>query len=206
MKKGMCITYKVSNALYVNVTNACTNSCDFCIRNNGDGAYGSESLWLLYEPSVDEILSSIFSHTLSDFSELVFCGYGEPTCRLDAICEVARRVKAKSDIKIRVNTNGQANLIAKRDTAPDFSVFDSVSISLNASNSEKYESICHPVYKNKTFPAILEFARNVKNYVQNVQFSIVDDGLSEKEITECRLIAEKTGVPLRIREYIPPSR
>ena len=79
MKKSMCITYIVEDKLYVNITNRCSNRCDFCIRNNGDGAYGSDSLWLEREPTTDEILASVFSHDLNTFPELVFCGYGVPT-------------------------------------------------------------------------------------------------------------------------------
>ena len=56
MKKDMTVTYIVDGALYINVTNRCTNNCEFCIRKNGDGAYGSDSLWLIREPSEEEIL------------------------------------------------------------------------------------------------------------------------------------------------------
>ena len=79
----MCITYTVEGVTYVNVTNRSSSRCDFCIRNNGDGAYGSDSLWLEREPTFDEILESVFSLYLSYAKELVFCGYGEPSYRLD---------------------------------------------------------------------------------------------------------------------------
>ena len=85
MKKAMTITYEVEGALYVNVTNRCTNRCEFCIRNNKDGAYGSDSLWLEREPTTDEILNSIFSHDIIAFPELVFCGYGEPLIKIDEV-------------------------------------------------------------------------------------------------------------------------
>ena len=111
MKKGMCITYTVERGLYINVTNRCSNRCEFCIRNNGDGAYGSESLWLEREPTLEEIISDIAKRDLSQFDEVVFCGYGEPTERLEVIREVALWIRSKSDIQIRLNTNGHANLI-----------------------------------------------------------------------------------------------
>ena len=38
--KGMTITYEVGNSLYLIITKRCSNRCDFCIRQNGDGAYG----------------------------------------------------------------------------------------------------------------------------------------------------------------------
>lgn len=207
MKKSMCITYIVEGKLYVNITNRCSNRCEFCIRKNGDGAYGSDSLWLEREPTREEIIKSIFSHDLADFSELVFCGYGEPTYRLDDAVAVAREVKGRyHDIKIRINTNGQSDLILDRDTAPDFAgAFDVVSISLNTPNREKYQSLCHSVYGEKSFDALLLFALRVKNYVPLVQLSAVKQTLSNEEIEICKNISESLGVTLRLRDYIPPE-
>ena len=112
MTKSMTVTYEVDSGLYVNITNRCTNRCDFCIRNNGDGAYGSDSLWLVREPTVEEILDSIFSRDLTKYSELVFCGYGEPTVRLDDMRAVALAVKEREPgMTVRVNTNGHSDLI-----------------------------------------------------------------------------------------------
>lgn len=204
MNEAMTICYVVEGSLYVNVTNRCTNSCDFCIRNNGDTAYGSDTLWLKREPDADEIFDAIVAYEPTKYRELVFCGYGEPTMRLYDIIEVAKKVKkAYPVLKIRLNTNGHSDLIFGIDTAPLYKgAFDSVSISLNTPSAEKYVEICHPVYKEKTFAAILSFAKNVKNYVQYVQFSLVDAFLTEEEIEECRHISESVGVNLRIREYI----
>ena len=204
MKKSMCITYEVGDGLYVNVTNRCTNSCDFCIRKNGDGAYGSDSLWLISEPTVEQILESVFERDLRKYSEVVFCGYGEPSVRLSEVKEVAVTIKNRfPSLPIRINTNGHSDLIHGRNTAADYAgVFDTVSISLNTPNTVKYMEICHPVYKEKAFPAILEFAKNVKYYVQNTMFSLVGDFLSEQEICECKRISEELGVQLKIREYI----
>ena len=204
MKKGMCITYEVDGGLYINVTNRCSNRCSFCIRNNGDGAYGSDSLWLEREPSEDEILDSVFSRDLLKYKEIVFCGYGEPTYRLDTAMAVALKIKERyPNIKIRVNTNGQSDLILGRNTAPDYEgAFDTVSISLNTPNPDKYNEICKPVYRNKAFDAIIEFAKNVKNYVPFVAFSVVRQTLTEEELNECEKIAERVGVALRVREYI----
>ena len=102
----MCITYEVDGSLYINLTNKCSNNCDFCIRNNGDGAYGSDSLWLLREPTADEVLESVFSRDLLSYREVVFCGYGEPTERLEVLRKVALGIKEKyPGVKIRVNTN-----------------------------------------------------------------------------------------------------
>ncbi len=207
MKKSMCITYIVEDKLYVNITNKCSNRCEFCIRNNGDGAYGSDSLWLEREPTREEILDSIFSHDLSAFPELVFCGYGEPTYRVDDAVYVAKQVKEKyPEIKIRINTNGQSDLILGRKTAPIYEgAFDVVSISLNTPSAEKYQQICHCIYGEAAFDALLEFAGEVKHYVPTVLLSAVKETLNSEEIEQCKEICQRLGVTLRLRDYIPPE-
>ena len=204
MKRSMTVTYEVEGSLYVNVTNRCTNRCDFCIRNNGDGAYGSDPLWLEREPSVEEIIRAISERELSKYREIVFCGYGEPSERLKDVREVALRIKTEHPkVKIRINTNGHSDLILGIDSAPFYKdAFDSVSISLNTPSSEKYVEICHPVYGKEAFDAIIKFAKNVKNYVQNVAFSVVRQTLTERELSECEKIARECGISLRVREYI----
>ena len=207
MRKSMCITYIVEDKLYVNLTNKCSNRCEFCIRNNGDGAYGSDSLWLEREPTREEILESIFSRDLSVFPEIVFCGYGEPTYRLDDAVYVAKVVKEKyPEMKIRINTNGHSDLIWGRDTAPDYEgAFDIVSISLNTPTAEKYQAICHSVYGEKSFDALLQFAGNVKKYVPTAILSAVKETLTSEEIALCEKISADLGVTLRLRDYIPPE-
>ena len=204
MKKSLTVTYEVAGALYVNITNACTNRCDFCIRNNADGAYGSASLWLTHEPSVNEIVASITDSVPERYREIVFCGYGEPTTRLSVMLDVARIIKNKyPDIKIRVNTNGQSDLIHGKNTAPMYEgLIDTVSVSLNAPTAENYDSICHSVYGKCAFAAVIEFAKNVKNYVDKVVFSVVGDFLTEEEISACRILAKEVGVDIRVRDYI----
>lgn len=206
MKKSMCITYEVDSALYVNMTNRCSNRCSFCIRNNGDGAYGSDSLWLEREPTLSEICESVLSHDITKYSELVFCGYGEPSYRLDDAVKVTSLVKEKyPDTKVRINTNGQSDLINERKTAKEFSAFDTVSISLNAPSAENYLAICKPLYGIGTLDAILRFAKEVKTFVPDTRFSVVGEFLSEEEISECERISRECGVPLRVREYIEPE-
>ena len=202
--RAMTITYMVGNGLYINVTNRCTNRCDFCIRNNGDGAYGSDSLWLQHEPTEEEILTSVFAHNLDVIPEIVFCGYGEPSIRLDVVRSVALEIKKKHPkIKIRINTNGQSDLVWKCDTAPMYEgVFDAVSISLNGPTKEKYQEICHSVYGEDAFDAILKFAKNVNKYVQNTAFSVVKETLSEEEIQKCYDLSQTCGIMLRVRDLI----
>ncbi len=202
--RAMTITYIVEGGLYINITNRCTNRCDFCIRNNGDGAYGSESLWLEREPTEKEILDSVFSNKLESFSEIVFCGYGEPAMRLDVARSVALKIKEiYTNMRIRINTNGQSDLILGCDSAPLYKdAFDEVSISLNASSAERYHEICHSVYGEQAFDAILRFAKNVSNYVPSVKFSVVRESLTESELEKCAKISEECNVKLRIRDLI----
>ena len=147
----MTIAYTVDSGLYINLTNKCTNRCEFCIRNNGDGAYGSEPLWLEHEPDEEEVLSAVFAYDLNSFEEVVFCGYGEPSCRLELAASVAKKIKEEYPrIRVRMNTNGQSDLIYGKDTAPMYrGAFDAVSISLNAPSAEKYQAVCHSVFVNK---------------------------------------------------------
>ena len=207
MRKSMCITYVVDGSLYVNMTNKCSNRCEFCIRNNGDGAYGSDSLWLEREPTLDEVMDSVFSRDLSEYPELIFCGYGEPTYRLADAVSVAKAVKGKyPHIRIRINTNGHSDLILGKDTAPMYEgTFDVVSISLNTPSPSRYQEICHSIYGEQSHTALITFAKNVKHYVPKVILSVVKETLTEEEIEQCRAIAENAGVTLRIRDYIGPE-
>ena len=202
MKKDMTITYVVENALYVNVTNRCTNNCEFCIRKNGDGAYGSNSLWLEREPTEEQIIASVFSRDLSSYSEIVFCGYGEPSIRLDTVVSVARKIKEKYPIAVRINTNGHSSLYHGYNTAPLYEgAFDCVSISLNTPSAERYDEICRPHHKG-SYSAMLDFAKEVKKYVPKVILSVVKDFLTHEELEQCHAIAYTLGVYLKVRDYI----
>ena len=207
MKKSMCITYVVDGSLYVNMTNKCSNRCEFCIRNNGDGAYGSDSLWLEREPTLEEVMDSVFSRNLEEYPELIFCGYGEPTYRLEDAVAVAKAVKEKNpEMKVRINTNGHSDLILGKDTAPMYEgAFDIVSISLNTPNPSRYQEICHSIFGEGSHTALITFAKNVKQYVPKVILSVVKETLTAEEIEQCKTIAENAGVTLRIRDYIGPE-
>ena len=204
IEKSMTLTYEVEDGLYINMTNRCSNACTFCIRNNGNGAYGSDSLWLLHEPTVDEILESVFARDLSAYKEVVFCGYGEPTYRIEDARTVALKIKERfPSMHIRMNTNGHSDLIHKKETAMLFEgAFDTVGISLNTPNAEEYVKICRPVFGEIAFDGLLKFAEKLKKYVPRVLLSVVRQTLTEEELKECRHIAERIGVELKIREYI----
>ena len=201
----MTATYRVGDGLYVNLTNRCPCACTFCIRQNGDGVYGSDSLWLEREPTADEVCESI-EKNLGDCRELVFCGYGEPTERLDALLEVAARFrKSHPDIPIRVNTNGLSDLIAGEPTAHRFAgLVDAVSISLNAPTAEEYVALCRPKFGAEAHAALLKFAGEVKRFVPNVTLTVVGtEALTPEKEAACRRLAAERGVPLRVRRFEP---
>lgn len=199
----MTITYRVGDGLYINMTNRCTNRCDFCIRQNGAGAYGSDSLWLEREPTREEVLAAIEAADPTKYTEIVFCGYGEPTCRLDDLLWVCREIRARWNQPIRLNTNGQASLIHGRNTAPEFAgLVDTLSISLNECDAEKYDAICHSDFGKDAFSGMLDFAVAVKPYVGEVVLSVVRQFLSPTSLEECERICREIGVPIKIREYI----
>ena len=203
----MTVTYRVGTGLYVNLTNKCPCACTFCIRQNGSGVYGSDSLWLEREPTADEVFESIEAN-LEDVSELVFCGYGEPTERLDALLEVARRFRAvHPEVPIRVNTNGLSDLIAGEPTAHRFEdLVDTVSISLNAPTAEEYVALCRPKFGVAAYPALLKFAEEVKSFVKDVVLTVVGTtSLTSEKEEACRRVAAEHGVPLRVRTFTGPK-
>jgi radical SAM enzyme (TIGR04100 family) len=200
----MVITYPVKSGLYVNLTNRCPCACEFCLRNNAPGVFGSDSLWLEREPTVDEIIASIESRSLDDFTELVFCGYGEPTERLDDLLAVARHVKSvRPQMLVRVNTNGLSDLIHGEPTAAKFKgLVDTVSISLNTPDPEEYLTVFRPKFGLESWQAMLDFAKNCRDYVPNVVMTIVDEPVTTPEVQEkCKAITDSLGVRLRIRPY-----
>lgn len=198
----MTITYKVKNGIYVNMTNRCPCACVFCLRQNGPGVYGSDSLWLEHEPTVDEVKADIDKWDLSQYDEVVFCGYGEPTERLPELLEVAAYIKSKSDIKTRINTNGLANLIWNRPTEADLEgLIDTLSISLNANNAEDYLKLTRSKFGIGSWQAMLDYAKESTKYVSNVVMTVVDKVTTPEEQEESRRICESLGVTLRVRPF-----
>ena len=198
----MTITYKVKNGIYINMTNRCPCACTFCLRNNGESIYGSDPLWLDHEPTVEEVCASIDDWDLDQYDELVFCGYGEPTERLEDLLQVAAYVKGKSNIPIRINTNGLSDLIWKKRTAPLLKgKIDTVSVSLNATNAEEYNQLVRPKFGIDSFQAMLDFTKDCVQYVPNVVMTVVDVVTTPEEQDICRSICASVGASLRVRPY-----
>jgi radical SAM enzyme (TIGR04100 family) len=195
----LTILYLVKNNLYVNITNRCPCSCTFCIRNAAPGVYGSDSLWLEREPTVDEIKAEFEKFAPESYDEIVFCGYGEPTERLDVVCEIGKYVKSKYKKVVRINTNGLCNLINQRQCEKEFEgAVDIVSVSLNAPEKDEYNRITRPKWDN-AFDELLLFTKNVKPFVSKVVLTVVDV-LSPEDIHKCEGIAHTLGVDFRARK------
>lgn len=199
--KGLTFVYAVHDNLYINLTNRCPCSCTFCIRHNGDGAYGSDSLWLEREPTCEEVLGEFDKYDMSKFSEIVFCGYGEPMERAEDVAFIGKELKKRyPDKLIRLNTNGLSDKIHGKPTAHLLKdAVDIVSISLNSGNADDYNKVTRPKWAD-SFEAMLRFAEDCKEYVPKVMFTVVDV-ISEREINESKAVSEKLGIPLRIRPY-----
>lgn len=197
----MVITYELGNSLYINITNRCTNDCSFCVRSSSGDNFGGIDLWLEREPTAEEVIEEVTRRDGSRYNEFVFCGYGEPMMRTDDLVVIGKALKARYDTPIRINTNGQANLICGRDVTPQLAGWVSaLSISLNAKNAQDYQKICRSVYGEKAFEAIFDFAAKAKKYVPKVIFTVVDV-LSEEDIAACRELAQRIGVDFRVRRW-----
>jgi TatD family-associated radical SAM protein len=163
----------------------------------------SGSLWLEREPSVDEVKAEFAKFDIDKYREIVFCGFGEPTERLDDVLEVCRFIKDTYNNKtVRINTNGLADLIYEKNTAPMFEgLIDIVSISLNTPNKERYLELTRSKFGIGSFDAMIKFAENVKHYVKEVVLSTVATTLTKEEENECSEICDKIGVTYRIRPW-----
>ncbi len=204
----MTITYEYEGALYVNLTNRCNCNCVFCLRHGkAQGSiYTEDSLWLEREPTREEALADFLRRDVPSYREIVFCGYGEPTCRMDDLLWLVDRLQEKFGDAlppVRINTNGHANLIQGRDVCPELKGrIQTLSISLNASTAEEYTAICRPAQGKQAYQAMLDFAAEAAEYVPQVVFTIVDKDKTPEEIEACRAIARERGAQLRIRSYI----
>ena len=188
--------------LYVNLTNRCNCDCVFCLRQKKSMARES-SLWLEREPTVDEVKAELDAAPWQVISEIVFCGFGEPTIRLDALIELLTYAKKiRPQLPTRLNTNGLGELFHGREIAADFAgILDTASISLNAATAEKYFRITRAAYGLKSFDAMLTFAEHMKNFVPRVVLTVVDHVTPPEEISVCQKICDERGLELRVRPY-----
>ncbi|MCM8779439.1 MAG: YchF/TatD family DNA exonuclease [Candidatus Omnitrophica bacterium] len=188
------IAYPIRNSLYLNITNRCTDNCSFCVRFYTDYVKG-HNLRLAQEPDFEEIVREL--NDISKYREVVFCGYGEPLLRLEIVKKVAKYLKEKNAY-VRLNTNGQGNLIYKRNIVPELKgLIDEVSVSLNVDTEENYHKICQPQFGAGTFSKVKEFVLECKKYIPSVSVTFID--LPEVDLNKCAGIAQELGVKFRIR-------
>lgn len=187
--------YEVKNNVYINLTNKCTNRCSFCIRTNCKLAY-SYDLWLEKEPTYSEVIEEL--KKFKNYSEAVFCGYGEPTIKLNEIIEISKYLKSIKK-PVRLNTNGQGNLINGFNIVPKLKgLIDSISISLNAASEKDYQKLCNSEYKN-AYSEVLKFCMLC---AENFDTTLtVLDFLENVEIQKCKKIADDLGAKFRVRVF-----
>ncbi len=189
--------------LYINLTNRCNCACTFCLRglkHMGEEAtlwYGGE------EPTAADFEADLVEVPWEKVSEAVVCGFGEPTMRQSVLCELLRFIKEQHpEIPTRLNTNGLGNLEHGRDITKDFAgLLDTISISLNASNAERYLALTRSRHGIGSFAAMLDFAVRAKAYIPHVVMTVVDKVEDAEEIELCRKICEEKGLALRVRAY-----
>ena len=191
-----------ARAVYVNITNDCNCDCVFCLRSMKEMARES-SLWIERDPSLEEIVDELGRVPWNFVKEVVCCGFGEPLIRLDTVLGVLRWVKKNHpDIQTRINTNGLGELEHGCEFAAQFAgLLDTVSISLNASNAERYLALTRSRFGISSYEAMLTFAEHCKPYVPNVVLTVVDKVEDAEEIARCRKICEERGLTLRVRAY-----
>ena len=190
------IAYPLRGSCYLNVTSRCTLRCAFCPKFNHCWTVGGVNLHLRREPAIAEVLAAVGDPRA--YREVVFCGLGEPTLRLYEVLDIAAELHQRGAARVRLNTDGLANLVYQRDVTPDLEgLIDAVSISLNAQNEEIYNQHCRPNLP-RSYPAMLEFADRARDFVADVTLTAID-GLEGVDIGACERIARELGVKFRRR-------
>lgn len=189
------LVYPIGDRLYVNLNDRCTLSCAFCPKHNGTWQLHEYDLALRRRPAVAEITTAIGDP--GRYSEIVFCGYGEPTLRLKELLEIANHVKSRGG-RVRVNTDGLANRVHRRNVLPELGrCVDALSISLNAQNAAVYERHCKPGFAG-AYPALLDFLQLAPRYIKEVTATAID-GLEDVDIDACARVAASAGARFRRR-------
>jgi cyclic pyranopterin phosphate synthase len=196
--------YWLDNSLYLNITNRCSNDCWFCFRNFKQGV-GGFNLKLEREPTTAEVIAELEGALgLRRWVEMVFCGFGEPTARLDVLLEVARWIHKRCGgaVAVRVDTNGHGYALNKdRNVAEELRAagVSKVSVSINGYDEASYAENCRPGFRGG-FAAVVEFVRKAKVAGLDVEVSVVR--MPEVDVEKVRAVADSLGVPLRVRDYI----
>ena len=191
------VSYQIGNRLYLNITDRCTLTCRFCPKYSDEPVVHEYNLTLDHRPDEQEIIDSIGDP--SQYEEVVFCGYGEPTLRLKPLIRIASWIKEHGG-RVRVNTDGLANLVHKRNVLPELQgVVDALSVSMNAHEESIYNTHCQPALSG-SFDKMLEFLRLAPSYIPDVTATAIE-GLAGVDIAACEELAKQCGVQFR-RRYL----
>jgi len=191
------LVYKIRDSLYLNLTNACTARCFFCPRETNPVVKGY-NLKLDKDPTASQVIDAIDDPSL--YKEVVFCGFGEPTLRIDNVIEIARWLK-KNNVYVRMNTNGHGNLINGRSIAGELvGLVDEVCVSLNTIDPDEYIRIVRPKWGKGTFNEVINFIKECRDVKIKVVVTAVGiPELDEKVFVE--FVEKKLGVTVRIRPF-----
>lgn len=190
------ITYTIENRLYLSITDRCTLVCEFCPKTQGTMQVHDYDLTFDHRPEYQEIMAAIGDP--AQYEEIVFCGFGEPTLRLKLLLQLAKWIKQEGG-KTRVNTDGLANLVHKRNVVPEMvGAVDSLSVSMNGQNEEIYNLHCQPQLQG-SFQAMLAFLREAGRQIPQVTATAIE-GLEGVDIDKCRQLAADCGVEFRVRQ------
>ncbi|MBQ8476336.1 radical SAM protein [bacterium] len=200
------LLYFLDDKPYINMTNACSNACVFCVRDQKEDVQGAK-LWLNKDDTKAlDVINQIKENSdkVLKAGEVVFCGYGEPLIRISEVIEISKFIKENyPDLKIRINTNGHANAIHKRNTAPELAPYvDIISISLNAENEEKYNLVSNPKIEN-AYEEVKRFIRAcVEEKIHTVATVVKDVPNYPVDVERCEIVAKSLGAKFRAREFI----
>ena len=205
------LVYLLDGKIYINLTNRCTNDCIFCLRKDKDDVVG-QTLWLDDENSTaDDVIKQfelkrnelLTTHNLP-FKEVIFCGYGEPMLKFDVMKQVAKYIKDKyPETKIRVNTNGHANYVYKKNVVPECKgLIDEFSVSLNGSTKEEYDELSQPKF-DEAYDEMKKFIKACSDDEISVVASVVEGYKGRHlDLGKCEEIAKSLGAKFRVREWI----
>ena len=197
------LVYELYGKIYINLTNRCTNDCIFCLRQDKDDVCGQE-LWLDNEDiTAQDVIDQFKNFKISN--EVIFCGYGEPLLKYEILKDVAKYIKENyPDVKIRVNTNGHANFIYKKNIIPELKgLVDEFSVSLNAPNSDEYNELSQPKFEN-AYEEVKKFIKACSDEGISVVASVVEGYKGRHlDLETCEKISKDLGAKFRVREWIP---
>lgn len=198
------LVYLLDGKIYINLTNRCTNDCIFCLRKDKADVKGQE-LWLDSEDITASDVIAQFDKIYNGSKEVIFCGYGEPMLKFEILKEVAQYIKSNyPDTKIRVNTNGHANFVYKRNLIPDLKgLVDEFSVSLNGENKREYDEYSKPKF-DEAYDEMKKFVKACADEKISVVTSVVD-GYKGRHLNleKCEQISKDLGAKFRVREWIP---